>query len=99
MPPIDWLALRVHENGRVAIYSETFPGSLSQAGADVVDWFTMDVASTVLSTFAGAWSSLGGHGRTRYQYWALDTGVPVEFRGYQLRETEIVVTDITRISR
>lgn len=81
LPAIDWLALRAHENERVAIYGETFPGSLAEAGSDVLDWFTMDVAHEVLRTFAGAWPSLGGRERVRYQYWGLDTGVAVEFRG------------------
>lgn len=76
-----------------------FPGSLADAGSDVLDWFTMDVAHEVLRTFAGAWPSLGGQERIRHQYWGLDTGFAVEFRGYQLREAEILVTDITRIDR
>lgn len=96
----DWPLLLVVLNDRAAIYGETFPALWVAAPAEVQAWLDHDVAADVLSTFAGAWSSLGRNDaidppEVRWQYRAVPSGsFAVAFRGRELAPGAIVVDDL-----
>lgn len=96
----NWQTLRVEVNDRAAIYAEAFPKRVSDAGPELVAWFTHDQAQGVLYTFAGAWPALGRDATdpTSTPFLYLIAGeVVCRFRGVELAPGAIVVDDMTTI--
>lgn len=61
MKEIRWASLIVAVSDgfadRVAVFDERFPAALAALGNP--EWFTVDLAMSVLHSFAGAWPTLG----------------------------------------
>lgn len=88
-----------HTADHGAIYAETFPASLDAAGPEIRAWFDEPEALSVLSTFAGAWGSLGRDAEGwRYTYRATAAGVVARFRAVELAPGQIVVIDVAGVT-
>lgn len=95
----NWRALHVVLNGRAAIFAERFPLLVEATTGSTAERFTHEVALDVLSTFAGAWPTLGRDPdtqSTRYLYSTLGSDV-LRFRGVELAPGAIVVDDVVSL--